>query len=71
MLTVNLDDILMVAGAPTATGTASQPGSSNPGGVFYCPITTSTSDCRRVSMDAGGKWIIVRIIVLIMTCAVV
>ncbi|XP_039248949.2 integrin alpha-6-like [Styela clava] len=48
---------LLVIGAPTASAINSQVGArtpKNPGGVFYCPVSTDPLDCTRVDMDAGG-----------------
>lgn len=52
-----LADTLLVVGSPTAEALASQRGSVNPGGVFYCPVTTNPDDCTRVEMDGGGRTI--------------
>ncbi|CAK8677907.1 unnamed protein product [Clavelina lepadiformis] len=78
-----LENSLLVVGSPTAAALDSQPNTVNPGGIFYCPITTNHNDCSRVDMDKGesvksdnktGQWLGVSLKSqgegkLILTCA--
>lgn len=46
-------NVYLLAGAPTAL--SQQPGLNRTGGVFYCPVTTNTNDCRQVDITMKGK----------------
>lgn len=46
-------NVYLLAGAPTAL--SEEPGLNRTGGVFYCPVTTNTNDCRRVDITMKGE----------------
>lgn len=47
---------MLVVGAPTAEASPSASVQyKSPGGVYYCPVSTDPSDCKRVGLDTIGK----------------